>query len=88
MQSPSLFVVTFIAASLAAAPLCAADPAPVRFEAVGTIFRATLPDGTIKEGPDLVGTVLVFVKDSARFHVRIAAVALDPQDKTRLGVSP
>lgn len=82
MRSPLLSVLSFIAAASAAGLLVAAEPGVIRLEAIGTTFRATLPDGTVKEGPDLVGTVLVFLKDGARLRVRIAAVAPDPQDRT------
>ena len=49
---------------------------------MGTLFRAVLSDGTFKEGRDLVGTVLDFVKGGVRVRIRIASVEPDPADKT------
>jgi hypothetical protein len=66
----------------AAAVADASSARLVRLEAVGTIFRATLSDGTIKQGGDLVGMVLDFVKDGVPVRVRIDGVKPDPSDKT------
>ena len=58
------------------------EPRPVRIEAVGTVFRAALSDGSVKEGRDLVGRVLSFSKNGVPLKVRIAAFYPDPSDKT------
>jgi hypothetical protein len=68
---------------MAAVPLAArAEPNVVRLEAVGTAFRATLSDGSVKEGRALAGTVLVFRINGEPVRIRIASIAPDPGDKT------
>ena len=69
-------------ATIATSPARSETPSPLRLEAVGTVFRATLPDGTVKEGRELVGMVLVFSKDGAPVRVRIAAIESDLSDKS------
>ena len=66
----------------AALPAIAADPTVIRIEAVGTGFRATLSDGSVKQAKDLAGAVLVFNIDGKRVRIRIAAITPDPNDKT------
>src|SRR5712692_3235421 len=74
-----------VAASLALAamtPALAAQATVVAIEASGTAFRATLSDGSVKQGRELAGAVLVFVVNGAPLRIRIAAVEPDPPDKT------
>jgi len=73
----SAFVASSAAAGSEAARL-------VRLEAIGTVFRATFADGSVKQGRELVDTVLVFVKSGVPVRVRIAAIDPDPMDKTGL----
>lgn len=71
-----------MAAFFAAQSIAIAQPSVVRIEAIGTAFRVTLSDGTIKQGTELVGTVLVFKFNGRLVRVRIAAITPDPRDKT------
>jgi hypothetical protein len=72
--------------SLAAAALmpmwaAAAEPTVTAVEVYGTSFRAILSDGSVKQGPDLAGAVLVIAVNGARLRVRIASIVPDPLDK-------
>jgi hypothetical protein len=67
---------------VATASALAADPTVVRIEAIGTAFRATLSDGSVRQGRDLAGAVLVFDIAGRRLRIRIAAITPDPIDKT------
>jgi ADYC domain-containing protein len=60
----------------------AAERTVVRIEAIGTAFRVTLSDGSIKQGSELAGAVLVFDIAGQRLRIRIAAITPDPIDKT------
>ena len=60
----------------------AAEPTVVRIEAIGTAFRATLSDGSVRQGGDLAGAVLVFDIAGQRLRIRIAAITPDPIDRT------
>jgi ADYC domain-containing protein len=60
----------------------AAESTVVGIEASGTAFRATLSDGSVKQGMELSGAVLVFKVKDAVMRIRIASVAPDPTDKT------
>lgn len=64
--------------------MAAVDPplALVRIEAVGTAFRAILSNGSVKEGRELVGTVLVFQLNGKPIRIRIASITPDPLDPT------
>jgi hypothetical protein len=64
------------------APAVAGEPAVVRLEAVGAAFRATLSDGSVKQGAELTGAMLVFNVNGAPLRVRIAAVSPDPDDRS------
>jgi hypothetical protein len=59
-----------------------AEPNVVRLEAVGTAFRATLSDGTVREGRELAGAVLVFRINGEPMRIRIASIIEDPGDKS------
>ena len=74
------FLLAAIFGACAGAAAHAADP--VRIEAVGTAFRVTLPDGTVREGRDLAGAVLTFRINDAPMRIRIASIVPDPEDKT------
>jgi hypothetical protein len=74
----ALFVATFALAGIA----FAADPTVVRIEAAGTAFRVTLSDGSIRQGTDLAGAVLVFSVNGRPLSVRVAAIIPDPNDRT------
>jgi hypothetical protein len=63
-------------------PAQAGEATVVRIEADGTAFRATLSDGTVKQGKELAGAVLVFELDGKPVRIRIAAVVSDPHDKS------
>jgi hypothetical protein len=60
----------------------AADPSVVRIEAVGTGFRASLSDGSVKQGMELAGAVLVFDIGGQRLRIRIASIVPDPIAKS------
>jgi hypothetical protein len=60
----------------------AGEAAVVRIEAIGTVFRATLSDGTVKQGKELAGAVLVFEVQGSPVRIRIASIMPDPGDKT------
>ncbi len=80
IRSPSALVA--IALALDVATVAAAEPSLVRLEAVGTLFRATLSDGSVKEGADLVGMTLVFDVEGSPVRVYIAGISPDPMDST------
>jgi hypothetical protein len=76
-------LVTFVAAAVSVlSPAAASEPTVVNIAAVGTAFRVTLSDGTIRQGAELAGAVLVFNINGVPLRVRIAAVTPDPKDKT------
>src|SRR5882672_3823621 len=79
---PSLPALAAAVALAAAIPARAADPTVVSIEAVGTAFRATLSDGSVKQGAELAGAVLVFKVNDAPMRIRIASITPDPNDKT------
>ena len=80
---PWRWLLLTLAAALAAPSAAASDlPTLTCLEALGTVFRATLSDGSVKQGRDLVGMVLVFSKGGAPVRVRIAAIDSDPSDTT------
>lgn len=60
----------------------AAEPTVIEIEAIGTAFRATLSDGSVKQGADLAGAVLVFDVSGTPLRIRIAAISPDPTDRT------
>jgi hypothetical protein len=60
----------------------AAEPTVVGIEASGTAFRATLSDGSVKQGMEWAGAVLVFKVKDAVMRIRIASIVPDPTDKT------
>jgi hypothetical protein len=76
---PIVLVAVIVAAQ---AVLGAGQPSVVRLEVVGTIFRATLSDGSVRQGSGLVGIVLVFTVNGSSMRVRIAGIRPDPSDKT------
>lgn len=80
---PWRWLLATLAAALAA-PSAAGSNSPTltHLEAVGTVFRATLSDGSVKQGRDLVGMVLDFSKNGAPVRVRIAAIDPDTSDTT------
>jgi hypothetical protein len=49
-------------------------------DVVGTTLRAKLPDGSIREGADLVGAVLTVAAGGRTLRVRIAAAERDARD--------
>src|SRR5687767_14249559 len=74
-----------LAQAVALAPIAsalAAEPIVVGIEAIGTAFRATLSDGSVRQGSDLAGAVLVFDIAGQRLRIRIAAITPDPIDRT------
>lgn len=83
-RSPYRYAIWLAAlvAAAAASSLVHAEPNVVRLEAVGTAFRATLSDGSMKEGTALAGAVLVFRIHGEPTRIRIASIAPDPGDKT------
>jgi hypothetical protein len=62
----------------------AAQPAIVKTEVIGSGFRVTLSDGSVKEGTALTGAVLVFQVEGKAARVRIAAVSPDKNNKAVL----
>src|SRR5262249_37338626 len=62
--------------ALAAVP-AAADPTVVGIEAIGTAFRVTLSDGSVKEGKALAGAGLGFAGNGTPLRVSIAAIEPD-----------
>jgi hypothetical protein len=71
------FVVTILTPSLA-------QPSIVKVEAAGTALRVTMSDGSVKEGTELVGAVLVFNINDKPVRIRIAAITPDANDRTVL----
>ena len=61
-------------------PARAGEPAVAGIEAVGTAFRVTLADGSVKQGRELAGAVLVFDIGGAPIRIRIASIVPDPDD--------
>lgn len=61
-----------------------AQPEVVKTEVAGTGFRVTLSDGSVREGTDLAGAVLVFRIEGKAARVRIAAIRPDRNDKAVL----
>jgi hypothetical protein len=78
-----LFVVNLALALHVSMP-AAAQPSVVKIEASGTAFRVSLSDGSVKQGTELAGAVLVFNIDGKPVRIRIAAITPDPNDKTLL----
>jgi len=62
----------------------AGEPTVVSIEASGTAFRATLSDGSIRQGRELAGAVLVFKINDALMRIRIASITPDPDDSSVL----
>jgi|SRR5215470_13259311 len=61
----------------------AAEPTVLEIEAVGTAFRAKLSDGSVKQGTEFVGAVLVFkINDGPPTRIRIASIRPDPADNS------
>jgi hypothetical protein len=71
------FAVTLLTPSLA-------QPSIVKVEAAGTALRVTMSDGSVKEGTELVGAVLVFNINDRPVRIRIAAITPDANDRTVL----
>ena len=82
MAIGSPFALVAAALTLVLATAATAEPGLVRLEAAGTLFRATLLDGSVKEGADLVGMTLVFNVNEAPVRVYIAGLWPDPMDST------
>jgi hypothetical protein len=72
------------AAAVAWSALAPAQPSVVKTEVSGTAFRLTLSDGSIRQGLDLVGAVMTFDITGELVRVRIASIALDPNDSSVL----
>ena len=62
----------------------AAQQSVAKVEAAGTAFRVTLSDGTIRQGAELAGAVLVFNIDGKPVRVRISTITPDPNNKAVL----
>lgn len=75
-------VIAFIAVLLASVAPAAAQKAP-RVTVEGTEFVATLADGRILRSSDLVGAVLDVRIGGKPRRIRIAAVEVDPSDRSR-----
>jgi hypothetical protein len=76
-------IVTFVAAAVSVpSPAAASEPTVVSTAAVGTALRVVLSDGSVKQGAELAGAVLVFNINGIPVRVRIASVTPDPKDKT------
>ena len=58
----------------------AQDAAPA-IEVVGTTLRVRLPDGSVRAGRDLVGSILQVAIGDRSLRVRIAGVEQDPRDR-------
>src|SRR6266568_5667635 len=78
----ALFSSTIVLALSAALSARAAEPTVVGIEAVGTAFRAKLSDGSVKQGAELAGAVLVFKINDELTRIRIASIWPDPADKS------
>ena len=76
-----MLIRALLLAVLMAVPAAAA-PTVVDVEAVGTAFRATLSDGSVRQGAELVGAVLVLDVDGTIMRVRIASIIEESRDKT------
>ena len=49
---------------------------------MGTTFRAVLSNGSVKEGHEPAGTVLIFQLNGKPVRIRIASITSDPLDAT------
>ena len=58
----------------------AAQPSIAKIEVLGTAFHVTLSDGSVKQGTELAGAVLIFNIDGKPVRIRIAAVMPDAND--------
>jgi hypothetical protein len=72
---------TVAAVALGPMPAAVAGPTVTAVEAQGTSFRVTLSDGSVRQGADLAGAVLVIAVNGVPVRVRIASVMSDPMDK-------
>jgi hypothetical protein len=61
-----------------------AQPSIAKIEVSGTAFHITLSDGSVKQGTELAGAVLVFNIDGKQVRIRIAAVMPDADDNAVL----
>jgi ADYC domain len=61
-----------------------AQPSIAKIEVSGTAFHVTLSDGSVKQGTELAGAVLVFDIGGKQVRIRIAAVMPDANDKAVL----
>jgi ADYC domain len=61
-----------------------AQPSIAKIEVSGTAFQVTLSDGSVKQGTELTGAVLVFNIGGKQARIRIAAVMPDANDRAVL----
>lgn len=61
-----------------------AQPSITKIEVSGTAFHVTLSDGSVKQGTELAGAVLVFDIGGKQVRIRIAAIMPDANDKAVL----
>jgi hypothetical protein len=84
-RAPSRSAYIALAVALALASIMQAEATEatvVRIEADGTAFRATLSDGSVKQGKELTGTLLVFELNGRQMRIRVASIIADPDDKS------
>jgi hypothetical protein len=78
----------FVALSSALAPSwltpAAAQPSIAKIEVSGTACHVTLSDGSVKQGAELAGALLVFNIGGSEVRIRIAAVMPDANDRAVL----
>ena len=60
------------------------QPSVAKIEVSGTAFRVTRSDGSVKQGVELHGAVLVFNIAGSPVRIRIDAITPDPNDNAVL----
>ena len=85
LSRPVAIIVTLISAlALLWLTPAVAQPSIAKIEVSGTAFRITLSDGSVKQGAELAGAVLVFNIGGSEVRIRIAAVTPDANDSAVL----
>jgi hypothetical protein len=85
LHHPVAMIVALISAlALPRLTPAVAQPSIAKTEVSGTAFHITLSDGSVKQGTELAGAVLVFNIDGKQVRIRIAAVMPDANDSAVL----
>jgi hypothetical protein len=80
-----IFGISTVVAAAALLFAAGSSPGEVRspgIDVVGTTLRVQLPDGTLREGPALVGGVLNVMVGGSALRVKIAGVEKDSRDRS------